>query len=179
MIDDLAQPDRLWSVAISAVFFYFFIVILVRVVGKRTTSQLNNFDWIINITVGSLAASGILLRDVGLLDAGLAIAVLATLQMLTTWSVLRSKLVSKIVKAQPVLLTHKGEFLRDAMRNERISEEEICSALRAHGMYDVADANWIILETNGELVVIPRDDIRLRDVGSMGGVSYPDTLADT
>ena len=47
--------DRLQNVAIAAVFFYAFIVLLVRVLGKRTTSQMNNFDWIITIAVGSLA----------------------------------------------------------------------------------------------------------------------------
>ena len=108
MMDLLSEPAHVLSIAISAAFFFVFIVVLVRVIGKRSTSQLNNFDWIINITVGSLAASGILLRDVHLLDAALAIAVLAGLQMLTTWSVLRSDLASKIVKAQPVLLTTRA-----------------------------------------------------------------------
>ncbi len=175
-MDLFSEAARLWSIFVSAIFFFVFIVILVQIVGKRTTSQLNNFDWIINITVGSLAASGILLRDVHLFDAGLAIVVLASLQMLTTWSVMRSELASKIVKAQPVLLTHKGEFLREAMLKERISEEEIFSALRSHGMNEAADANWIILETNGELTVIPRDDATIAEVGTMKSVLQPDTL---
>lgn len=46
---------------LSAILFYILIVLAVRLFGKRSTAQLNNFDWIINITVGSLVASGILL----------------------------------------------------------------------------------------------------------------------
>ncbi len=176
MTDWLSDPARLFDIAATAMFFFVMIVVLVRVVGKRTTSQLNNFDWIINIAVGSLAASGILLKDVHILDAALAIIVLAILQWLTTWSVLHSEAVSKVIKAQPTLLTHKGDFLRDAMRSTRISEEEICSALRSHGMHDVSDANWVILETNGELAVIPSDDVQLSNVGTMAGVAKPENL---
>ena len=57
-----SNSDKMINIAIGAIFFYFLIVILVRILGKRTTSQMNNFDWIINIAVGSLAASGILLE---------------------------------------------------------------------------------------------------------------------
>lgn len=176
MSDWISGTDQLLSVAGSAVFFFILVVALVRIVGKRTTGQLNNFDWIINITVGSLAASGILLKDVHVLEAAVGIIVLAGLQMLTTWSVIRSRFVSEIVKARPTLLTHKGQFLRDAMKSARISEEEICSALRAHGMHDVTAANWVILETNGELVVIPRDETSLDDVATMAAVGRPTSL---
>lgn len=176
MIEWVSDFNRVISIVISAVFFFAFIIALVRIVGKRATSQLNNFDWIINIAVGSLAASGILLEDVRILDAAIAIAVLAALQMLTTWAVLKYDFASKVIKAQPTLLTHKGEFLRDAMRKARISEEEICSTLRSHGMHDIADANWVILETNGELTVIPKADVDLPEIGTMGGVEKPKDL---
>ncbi len=98
MIEWSSSFDRMSSVAISSVFFFAFIVVLVRIVGKRATSQLNNFDWIINIAVGSLAASGILLEDVRIVDAATAIAVLAALQMLTTWAVLKFEFASKAIK---------------------------------------------------------------------------------
>lgn len=78
---------RLAEVSANAFLFYVLIVVMVRVVGKRTTSELNNFDWIINVAVGSLAASGILLRNVATLDAVAAIVVLAACQFLTTWAV--------------------------------------------------------------------------------------------
>ena len=162
------------GIALGAVFFYFYVIAIVRLLGKRSTSQLNNFDWIINIAVGSLAASGILLKDIGIFDAAVAIAVLGILQWLTTWTVLRYKIASRIVKAEPTLLTHKGKFLRKAMRKSRISEAEIYSALRAHGMFDLADASWVVLETNGELTVIPKHEKAFDQVATMRSVRAPD-----
>ena len=63
------------EIAANALLFYILIIVMVRIVGKRTTSEFNNFDWIINVAVGSLAASGVLLRNVATLDAITAIAV--------------------------------------------------------------------------------------------------------
>ncbi|MEE4200540.1 DUF421 domain-containing protein [Erythrobacter sp.] len=168
--------DRLSNVAIGAVFFYVYIVLLVRILGKRTTSQMNNFDWIITIAVGSLAASGVLLRNVAIAEAAAAIAILAAAQWLTTKLVLKSDLASKLVKEEPTMLTHKGDFLRDAMKRTRVSEEEVMGALRAEGLFNVEDANWVILETNGEFSVIPREDIAASDACVLEGVSKPDKL---
>lgn len=167
---------RMAEVSANAFLFYVLIIVMVRVVGKRTTSELNNFDWIINVAVGSLAASGILLRNVATLDAVAAIAVLAVCQFITTWAVQRSRAVASVVKAEPTLLTHKGQYLRDAMKQTRITEEEINSALRQNGITSNEGANWVVLETNGELSVIPRQDVSWKDAGSMSDVRDPDRL---
>ena len=155
--------------------FYVLIVILVRAFGKRSTAQLNNFDWIINITVGSLAASGILLDSVPALRATVAIVVIMILQFILTWLALRSKIVARLVKASPTLLTHKGQYIRSALRETRVSEEEICSALREHGLA-TNDANWVVLESDGRLTVIPRQDIKLEEADTMGNVERPKEL---
>ena len=169
---------RMLEIAGNAFLFYVLIIIMVRLVGKRTTSELNNFDWIINVAVGSLAASGILLRNVATLDAVTAIIVLAACQYLTTLMVQRSKAAAEVIKAEPTLLTHKGDYLRDAMERTRISEEEIRTALRQSGITANADANWVVLETNGELSVIPRQDVRWGDAEALSDVHCPDDLKD-
>lgn len=179
------MPDtiNLWSswlrvgeIAANALLFYILIIVMVRIVGKRTTSEFNNFDWIINVAVGSLAASGVLLRNVATLDAITAIAVLAACQYVTTRLVLRSKTAADVVKAEPTLLTHKGEYLRDAMARTRISEEEIKTALRAAGITANADANWVVLETNGTMSVIPRQEVEWENADALSDVNCPDEL---
>lgn len=165
---------RTIEIITNAVLFYIFIVAMVRAVGKRTTSELNNFDWIINVAVGSLAASGILLKDVATLDAIAAICVLALCQYLATLWVQKTEIGSRIIKARPTLLTHKGEYLNDAMDKARVSEEEVRSALRRAGQIENAAANWVILETNGELSVIPRQEGKLTDAEALRDVKIPD-----
>ena len=173
--DWIKSWNDIGDAALSAVLFYALIVVAVRLFGKRSTAQLNNFDWIINITVGSLAASGILLDSVPALRATVAIVVIMALQFLMTWLVLRYEFVANLVKASPTLLTHKGVFLKSAMRSTRVSEEEILSVLREHGMV-TNDANWVVLETDGRMTVIPKNEIELEDAQTMVNVERPGQL---
>lgn len=163
--------QQLGEVALAAVLAYFAIVLVVRINGSRTTSQLNSFDWIINVVIGSLAASGVMLEDVSILSALVAIVVLTSLQFLLTRITYNFSLAQKVVKQEPVLLTHKGEFLERAMTQSRISKDEIMTALRANGMTSVRDANWVVLETNGTLSVIPRqDDLSIEEADAVKGI---------
>lgn len=165
---------QLAEIAMAAVAVYFAVIVVVRVNGARTTSELNSFDWIINVVVGSIAASGILLEDISLPAALTAIVVLTALQYMLTRLTRASRKVSAVVKDEPVLLTHKGRYLQQAMTQTRISQDEILGVLRSHGYTSVEDANWVILETNGSLSVIPRDDsIALGNAEALQNVSKP------
>ncbi len=161
---------EIFDTALSALLFYILIVAMVRMVGKRATAQLNNFDWIVNITVGSLAASGILLKNVPALRAVGAISVIALLQVFITILARRVSWVSKLVKAEPTLLVDKGTYLQPALRKTRIAEEEVCAALRSHGLARVDDASWVILETDGQMSVIPKTSIEIDEASTMGDV---------
>ena len=68
--------------------------------------------------------------------------------------VCQDKKVSKIVKSTPALLVYKGEMLREMMLKERIDEDEIYAILREKGLASVADADAVILETDGTLAVV-------------------------
>lgn len=154
----VSEPDRLLHILASCVIFFVFIVGLTRLAGKRTTGNMNNFDWIITVGIGSLLASGILLRNVSMLDAMLAVAVLAGLQWVTTWGTLHSRRFARWVKPMPRVLLQEGEALDNGLRYERITDDELNSALRKAGLSRRADAAWVVIETNGQLSVIPHAD---------------------
>ena len=117
LIDEWQQIVR---AVVSAALLYGFVILSVRVSGKRSTSQMNNFDWVVTVAIDSLMASGILLKDVSLLESMIAIATLLGLQFLLTWLMLRWQPLEDLVRADPRLLFHEGEFLWEAMRRERV-----------------------------------------------------------
>ncbi len=165
---------RIWSVVQAAVFFFVLIVFLSRIGGKRLTGQLNNFDWIITVAVGSLMASGILLKDVSVADTTVAILVLAALQWGCTWLAVRSERFAALLKPPPRLLLDKGKVLKDSIVHERIAMAELEARLRQEGFTSLADANWVILETNGKLSVIPRSEADWAGFGLRDGVAAPE-----
>lgn len=136
---------------------YLGLVVLLRMAGKRATSKLNMFDWAVTVALGSMLATMALSPSVPLAVGLAAVATVIGLQFGIAWLTARSRLARRIVKAEPALLYHRGTFLRDRMRKERIAEEEIRAAVRGagHGSLDAVAA--VILETSSDLSVLVED----------------------
>lgn len=146
---------RLADTAVSALAIYVAVVVLLRLFGKRATSKMNNFDWVATVAVGAIASSGVILEDVAVSDAVAAITALLAAQWVLHQGIQRSERICQIFKAEPVLLLHRGRLLEGAMRRERVSEPEVLSALRDAGIARLEDAQWVVLEADATLSVVP------------------------
>ena len=158
--------DDWLRILINIPIIYFAIIAFVRVSGKRSTSQMNNFDWIVTVTMGSISASGIILKNVTLSEALLCIGLLLLLQYVVTKAVFTSETVEDIVKAKPCLLFDNGHFLMEAMRRERVSESEVLASIRGHGIPTIDDVAWVILETDASLSVIKKSAVTVPQAAS-------------
>ncbi|MGF1538323.1 MAG: DUF421 domain-containing protein [Elainellaceae cyanobacterium] len=145
------------KIVLTVPLMYTAVILAIRVMGKRSTSKMNNFDWIVTVAVGSLTASGIILDSVTVVEAITAIAFLLGAQYLLTKGIYASDKLTKLAKASPALLVHKGQYVRDALRRERVTTVEIMAAVRENGLVRIEDVQWVILETDASLSVIPRD----------------------
>lgn len=152
------KPEDVANILIATPMLYVVVIALVRMSGKRTTSQMNGFDWVVTVATGSLVASGILPGGPSAIEAVLAITLLVVLQWAVTFGVSRSAAVQSAVKATPRLLLRNGEFLREAMLHERVSEAEVRAQVRAAGHTRIEDVEWVILETDASLSVALETD---------------------
>lgn len=134
---------------------YVSLILLLRGSGKRTLAKLNAFDLVVTVSLGSTLATILLSRSVSLADGIVAFALLIGLQYLVAWLSVRWRWFSGVVKAEPTLLLHHGRMLDRTMRQQRITHEELASAVRASGIAAISDAAAVILETDGSLSVIP------------------------
>jgi uncharacterized membrane protein YcaP (DUF421 family) len=133
---------------------YFILVFMLRISGKRTLSKMNQFDFVITIAFGSTIASILLSSTVSLAEGVTALALLIFLQFIVTWTSVRSSKIDKLVKSEPKLLFYQGNFLKSAMKSERVTESEIYSTMRNMGINSIGDVNTVIIETNGSLSII-------------------------
>lgn len=139
---------------VSAVAAYVVLVFLLRISGKRTLADMNAFDFIVTVALGSILATTILSSSVSLAEGLAAVVVLVALQALVAFMASRSAAVRKAVKSEPALLVRDGQILESAMREARLSKAEVFAAIRAQGQADIADVAAVVLETNGDLSVI-------------------------
>ena len=149
--DSWESMGRTFIITILA---YAVLIVMLRVSGKRTLSKMNAFDFVVTVALGSTLATVILSKNVALLDGALAFFMLIFLQYCITWLSVRHKTVKQMITSDPTLLLYKGEVLKQALKKERITMEEIYVAARKHGLCDLKQIHAIVLETTGTLSVL-------------------------
>jgi uncharacterized membrane protein YcaP (DUF421 family) len=150
----LASWSDLVRVVTVGTLAYIALVLILRISGKRTLTKLNAFDLVITVALGSTLATIVLNKSVSLAEGVAALALLVFLQLVITWTSVRSRGVQRLIKAQPALLFYKGMFLAEALRAERVTRDEILAAIRSSGIDDVAQVGAVVLETDGSLSVL-------------------------
>ncbi|MDU0328543.1 DUF421 domain-containing protein [Microbacterium sp. KSW2-21] len=147
---------------------YASLVAILRISGKRTLAQLNAFDLIVTVALGSTFATILLSSDVSWTEGIVAMLLLVGLQLAVAWASTRWHAARALVAAAPLAVLRSGEFCSAAMRRHRLTEAEIMQAVRAAGHGDLSSIAIVILETNGTISVIPKtargDGTALRDV---------------
>jgi uncharacterized membrane protein YcaP (DUF421 family) len=146
--------SSLWRLLAVGVPAYFGLILLLSISGKRTLSKFNAFDLIVTVAFGSILSAGLLSKTLALSDVLGAFALLVGLQFVVTWSSIRWTGVDALVKSEPRLLLHRGEFLPQALKGERITEGEVLAAIRSSGLASPARVESVVLETDGTLSVV-------------------------
>ena len=134
---------------------YITLVCFLRISGKRTLAKLNAFDLVVTVSLGSTLSAMLLQPSVSLIQGMTALALLILLQFIVTFFSVRSPSLARAVRSEPTLLARDGALCREAMRRERITEEEIMSALRGDGQRYLADLALVFLESDGTISVVP------------------------
>ncbi|MDH2426395.1 YetF domain-containing protein [Sphaerisporangium sp. TRM90804] len=149
-----------WSglikIIVAAVIAYVVLVAVLRLSGKRTLAKLNAFDLVITVALGSTLATVTVSGQVPLSEGVLALAVLVGLQFAGSWLGLRLGPVRRMMTARPSLLLRDGRLLGDELRRLRVTEEEVRQAVRVSGHGDFDQVWVVVLETNGSLSVVSR-----------------------
>lgn len=140
---------------IVGVMAYCFLVMSLRVSGKRTLAKMNAFDWVVTVALGSTLATILLSKDVSLAQGVLALSLLIGMQFAVTWTGVRVGWVRGVVSGEPALLVYRGEFLPTALLKERVNEEDIFAAVRSAGIRGLGEVEAVVLETDGSFSVLP------------------------
>ncbi len=144
----------LLRVVVVAPLAYGGLVFILRVSGKRTLAKLNAYDLVVTVALGSILATILLSKTVPLLEGLTAFVILAAMQFVVAWLSVRVGWFNNLVKSEPTLLLHNGEFLDRALLAERVTRDDVRAALRSSGVGDASEASVVVLETDGSISVI-------------------------
>lgn len=134
---------------------YCALIVLLRLSGKRTLSKMNAFDLVVTVALGSTLATILLDNSIPIVNGVSALGLLIFLQYGITWASVRSDKIRSLVKSEPTALVLNGRYLENAMREQRVTRDEVEAAMRDRGKASVSDVACVVLETDGSLTVVP------------------------
>jgi len=145
--------NELLLTALRASFVYFFLLIVVRVLGKREIGNTSAFDLIVALILGEVVDE-IIYGDVTILQGVIAIVVVAIWHLVNSWASFKSEFIDKLTGASPTVMIKNGQIQRKNLAKERLNEEELFSELRMMGVEDKKEVKQATLEPNGTISVL-------------------------
>lgn len=143
-----------WRTLFVGASAYAVLVLALRFSGKRTLSQLNAFDFIVTVALGSTLATILLSTDVSLAEGIVALGLLIGLQFLVAFVASRIPAFQKVVKSEPTALVIDGVIQHEAIKLSRLTMEEVNQVIRSSGVGDASLCAAVVLETNGTMSVV-------------------------
>ena len=148
------------SVLIRTIFFYFFIFIIYRIMGKREVGQLGIIDLIVSILIAELAVISIENFENDILYSIIPIILLAILEMSLAYFSLKLPKIRNILDGNPSVIIKDGRVNYKEMLKQKYNLNDLLVQLRDKGYRSIEEVEYAVLESNGNLSVFGYDDIK-------------------
>ena len=136
-----------------AVAVYGLMLIVIRALGRRTVGNVSAFDLLVALMLGEVVDE-IIYGDVRFLHGTVAIVTLGAVAYLDSALSYFDHGMEAVLEGKPVLVIKNGQFHRPGMRRERMNEKDVFAALRMHGIRDMREVQYAIVEHDGSVSVI-------------------------
>ena len=146
-----------WEFIVRAVAVYIFLILILRLTGKRQIGQLAPFDLVLLLVLSNAVQNAMNGGDNSLLAGVISATTLVGLNTVVSWITYRSKKFEGVIEGHPRILIHNGKLYSEALKHETLTRHELMSALRTNGCSCVEEVRSAILEPDGQITVIPRN----------------------
>lgn len=140
---------------LKCIFFYFMIIVALRIMGKREVGELSIFDIVIYLVMSELLALSLTDSQESILKTLIPLVTLALLQITVSKAILQSQKLRTLIDGHPVILINHGIVDQVVMKKERYNIDDLMLQLRSLNIGSPSEVAYAILETNGKLSVLP------------------------
>lgn len=162
--------------AFRALILFFIVFLAVRVMGKRELGQLQPYEFVIAIMIANLASVPMAEMGIPILNGIVPILTLLLAHVGLTFLALKSKAAQRLICGTPTIIVSKGYIVEQAMRSSGYSFSDLMEQLRVNGYFSLADVEYAILETSGQISVIPKGPAKPVTARDMSLAAEPDKL---
>lgn len=142
---------------IRALIVYVFLMLIVRLSGKRTLTEMTVFDFILLLVIGDASQQAITSNDYSITNAIIVITTFVVVDIFLSYVKRRFKTLESIIDGTPLIILSEGKVLQDQMKKARIDISDILeSARKSHGLMKLDEIRYAILEKDGGISIIPQ-----------------------
>lgn len=143
---------------LRAALIYAILMLLFRILGKRTLGQITTFDFVLLLIIGEATQQALLGDDFSVTNAAVVIGTLIAIDMGFGLLQQRSSGLDKFIEGLPVVLLEDGKPLQERMENSQVSLDEIRKAAReTQGLERLDQIKFAVLERSGGISIIPKE----------------------
>ncbi len=164
----MSEAQEIILVTFRSVLAFFSLLLLMRFIRKKQLSQYTFYDYAVGITIGSIAATLSIELENRTISVYIGMIIWGILPIALGWLFLKSMVVRKIFDSEPVVLIKEGKILEDNLKSELLNLEDLQMQLRSVGIFDLNEAEYAVLEKNGQVNALKKRDrqpVTLNDLG--------------
>jgi uncharacterized membrane protein YcaP (DUF421 family) len=147
-----------WELVLRSILVYAFLIVLLRITGKRQVGQLAPFDLVLLLVLSNAVQNSMNGGDNSLTGGLVSAATLIVLNYLVGYATYRSKAIEELIEGRPQVLIQNGKLQERTMARSQVTHHELAAALREAGCAEVGHCKSAMLENNGNISVITRKD---------------------
>src|SRR2546426_10474341 len=145
-----------WEFVLRGLIVYAFLLIILRVTGKRQVGQLAPFDLVLLLVLSNSVQNAMNGGDNSISGGIMSATTLIVANGIVSRLTYKSKTLERIIEGRPEILIHNGKLATDIMEREKLTHHELNAALRAAGVSCVEEVHYAIIENTGQITVHPR-----------------------
>jgi uncharacterized membrane protein YcaP (DUF421 family) len=149
----------LWELVLRSAVVYVFLIVLLRLTGKRQIGQLAPFDLVLLLVLSNAVQNSMNGGDNSLVGGLVSATTLIAVNYAIGQATFRNKRLEALIEGRPELIIHNGRVFEDAMRNAKLTHHELTAALRQAGCTCAEEVQAAILENNGSISVVRRNGV--------------------
>jgi uncharacterized membrane protein YcaP (DUF421 family) len=162
---------RMWALGDVSVFekiiraaaVYFFLLIVMRVTGKRQLGQMSSFDVVVLLMISNIVQNAMIGNDNSVTGGFIGAATILGLNYALARLALSNKTIERIIEGSPTVLVHNGKVIEANMHRESVTRDELMAALRRAGILSIGQVRVALLEETGAITAVKREHSAVSD----------------
>lgn len=154
---------EIWQVLYKTIICYFFLILILKVMGKREVGKVSTFDIVVFFVISELFSLSLNDPKMSILHSLIPITIIVLLQLLSAYLSLKNQNVRRIMEGRVNFIIYKGEIQQDEMTRQRYNIQDLMTQIRTKDIQSPEEVEFGILEDNGTLNLITKKDCTMKD----------------